>query len=390
LVHRRYLDVFIRRHIQEWLRFVTHLDRQELGVPADSRGPDVQQYVASRAPHGSPSFIRFLYSSIRIFLETDAEGHFRRRRAEGILPPAPDWIVGATSRYLDFLGLHRAVSQKTLSKRRFQLHTFGHFLDAVGLTDFGALRFRHLDDFCLQLHGRSHRTRLSYGVTLRGFARWAYGEGLVPFDLAAGTLTVRQYRDTQIPDVLSAKEVDRLLATVDRSTVMGRRDHAVLLLAARYGMRASDIRGLQLDHLDWRQRRIVFPQSKTGRVLALPLLEDVGDALLTYLQHGRPSTADRHVFIRHRAPYEPFGPNNNLPTIMAQALARAGLTDRAGSRGLYLLRRTCATQLLAAGTPLKTIGDILGHVNQASTRIYTKVDVPALRTVAVSEAEVLQ
>lgn len=388
LVDRRYLDVVVQRHVHEWLRFTSHLEQQGIGIPTDARGPEVRAYVAGRAPHGSPSFIRFLYSSIRILLETDGQGHFRRRRGEGTLARVPDWMAGPIAGYLDFLQHHLAVSDKTLTKRRCQLHLFGSFLQRLGLDRLTTLRACHLDDFCVQLHGRHHRTRLSYASTLRSFGRWAYGLGLVPVDVALGSFTARQYRDADIPDVLSQEEVERLLTSVDRSTAIGRRDYAVLMLAARYGMRPSDIRGLQLDHIDWRHQRLTFPQSKTGQVLALPLLDDVAAAVLAYLQRGRPVTVSRHVFVRHRAPFEPFAPNNNLPTIMRAALAHAGLADRDGRRGLSLLRHTCATHLMTAGASLKTIGDILGHVSTDSTRIYAKVDVDALRTVAIAEAEV--
>jgi integrase/recombinase XerD len=122
--------------------------------------------------------------------------------------------------------------------------------------------------------------------------------------------------------------------------------------------------------------------------LTLPLLPDVADALVAYLRDGRPATALRHVFVRHRAPFEPFVPDNNLATIMRGALQRAGLEARAGRRALYLLRHTLACRLLSAGCALKTIGDVLGHGSTETTREYATVDLRMLRAVAVSEAEV--
>ena len=162
----------------------------------------------------------------------------------------------------------------------------------------------------------------------------------------------------------------------------------MLLLAGRYGLRPSDIRQLLLEHVDWRHGRIALRQSKTGQVLSLPLLPDVAAALSSYLRYGRPTTDSRHVFVRHRAPFEAFVPANNLSTIMRAALGRAGLAHRHGRRGLSLLRHSLATQLLAAGQPLKAIGDILGHVRLDSTLIYAKVDLATLRTVAISPADV--
>jgi integrase len=171
---------------------------------------------------------------------------------------------------------------------------------------------------------------------------------------------------------------------------LGRRDYAILLLAARYGMRPGDIRQLSLDHIDWRGQQIALPQAKTGRPLVLPLLPEVSDALIAYLRQGRPPADCRNVFVRHLAPYEPLGPNNNLATIVQGAFRRAGLEPRDGHKGLYLFRHALASRLLGTGSSIKTIGDVLGHVHLDSTLIYTKVDLAHLKTVALSIEELLR
>src|SRR5258708_4478399 len=118
-------------------------------------------------------------------------------------------------------------------------------------------------------------------------------------------------RQAQVRDVLATEDVESVLAAVDRSRAVGRRDYAVLLLAIRYGMRPSDIRQLRLDDLHWRQGQIAIRQAKTGRPLTLPLLPEIAKAVAAYLQKGRPKTAAREVFVRHRAPFAPFVPTNN-------------------------------------------------------------------------------
>jgi integrase len=160
------------------------------------------------------------------------------------------------------------------------------------------------------------------------------------------------------------------------------------MLAARYGLRPSDIRQLRLDDVHWRQGLLTLRQCKTGRPLTLPLLPDVAAALVAYLRDGRPATAHRELFIRHRAPFEPFVAANNLNAIMRTALRQAGLAERPGRRGLYLFRHTLATRLLAAECPIKTIADVLGHVSSDTTMEYANVDLHALRRVALAEAEV--
>ena len=177
------------------------------------------------------------------------------------------------------------------------------------------------------------------------------------------------------------------MASIARQPI-GRRDYAVLLLAARYGLRPCDLRQLRLDAVGWRERMLSITQAKTGRVLILPLLPDVADALIAYLRNGRPATSARHVFVRHKAPFEPFVAANNLATIMRQALQRIGLDQREGRRGLYLLRHTLASRMLASGCPLKRIGDVLGHASTDTTMEYASVDLTALRRVAITETEV--
>jgi integrase len=210
----------------------------------------------------------------------------------------------------------------------------------------------------------------------------------VPTDLSAAAISARRHRHRGVRDVLNDDDLARLLAAVDRSSAIGRRDYAVLMLAARYGLRPSDIRQLRLEDIRWRQGLISIRQAKTGRPLVLPLLPDVTAALIAYLRDGRPPTPARQLFIRHRAPFEPFVPANNLHAIMRTALHRAGLAARPGRRGLYLFRHTLATRLLAAECPIKTIGDVLGHVSSDTTMEYANIDLHGLRRVALSEAEV--
>ena len=241
-----------------------------------------------------------------------------------------------------------------------------------------------------QLTDKGPGTRRSYASTLRGFLRWAFLRGLLERDLSPAAASVRQYRLAGIPDLLTDAEVTALLQAVDRSTALGKRDYAILLMAARFGMRPGDIRQLSLDHIDWRGQQIALPQAKTGRLLVLPLLPEVADALIAYLRHGRPKAECRNVFVRHLAPYEPFVPDNNLATIFQEALRRAKLEGRHGRKGLYLFRHTLASRLLGTGTSIKTIGDVLGHVHLDSTLVYTKVDLAHLKTVALSIEELLQ
>jgi integrase/recombinase XerD len=386
----KYLPVVVRLYLHEWVRFVRHLEDHALPLPRSVHDPEVPRYLAVRFPAGSPSRRRGIRSSIRIFLEMDADGRFPRhvlapQRATNAL------FQQAVPAYLDFLRKHQGVAAKTVSKRAFQLTLLTGYLERAGISTWQEMQPAALRTFLVtQLTNREPGTRRSYASTLRGFLRWAFLQGLLKRDLSAAAASVRQYRLTGIPDLLTDDEVAAVLRAVDRGTALGRRDYAILLLAAHFGMRPGDIRRLSLDHIDWRGQQIALPQAKTGRELLLPLLPDVSDALIAYLRQGRPTADCRNVFVRHLAPYEPLGPNNNLATIVQGAFRRAGLGPRAGRKGIYLFRHALASRLLGAGSSIKTIGDVLGHVHLDSTLIYTKVDLVHLKTVALSIEELLR
>jgi integrase/recombinase XerD len=386
----RYAPAVVRLYLHEWVRFVQFLEEPALPLPCSFHDPEVQRYLTVRFPTGSPSRRRGIRVAIRIFLDMDADGRFPRHVTTPQRVTNALFQQGAPA-YLDFLQKHRGVSPKTVSKQAFQLTLFTGYLERAGISTWKDVQPAALRTFlATQLADKEPGTRRSYASTLRGFHRWAFLQGLLERDLSAAVASVRQYRLAGIPDLLTDDEVAALLRAVDRSTALGKRDYAILLMAARFGMRPGDLRQLRLDHINWRSEQIALPQAKTGRLLVLPLLPEVSDALIAYLRHGRPPAECRNVFVRHLAPYEPFGPNNNLATIVQGALRRAELEPRHRRKGLYLFRHTLASRLLGAGNSIKTIGDVLGHVHLDSTLVYTKVDLAHLKTVALSIEELLR
>ncbi len=214
-------------------------------------------------------------------------------------------------------------------------------------------------------------------------------QGEVSGDLVEDIPKVRVPRDARIPSVWSSSDVDALLCAVNHSSPVGKRDYAILLLAVRLGMRVSDIRTLRLDHLQWEQARIEMTQTKGGRPLELPLTEEIGTALIDYLRNGRPKTHHREVFLRANAPFEPFAKNNNLHHIITTYRRRAGISLPAQSRhGMHSLRHTMASRMLEQGIPLETISGVMGHLSVETTRLYTKINIDALRSVAIDPEEV--
>ncbi len=387
LSNLKYSESCIRRYVRQWLLFTKHCADTGIDLPSSIYAREVEDYFRQRAPRADRS-CQYVRTALRIFIEADDRGNFARCMHA---PPKPttaifnEWGIP----YLRFLREHRGLAETTLQQNVLSLHKFTEFVERSGIRDLSRLNVRHVHDFCSNPGSYKPTTWAVCMSHVRCFLKYVFGREGLQGDLSFAVGGAKHFRHAGLPDVLTESELNRIFGCMDRSSPLGLRDYAVLLLAARYGMRPSDILRLCLDDIHWREGTIVFRQSKTGKPVTLPLLPDVSDALVEYLRAGRPSTTSRHLFVRHRAPFEAFGHVTSLYNIMLSALHRAGLAQRPGSRGLSLFRHTLATRMLGAHVSVKTIGDILGHTSTESTFIYTKVDVAALRSASLSIEEVL-
>jgi site-specific recombinase XerD len=235
-----------------------------------------------------------------------------------------------------------------------------------------------------QSDGRSKSMVGGLCGVLRVFLRYAHREKLIAKDLSQSIDAPRKYRLSNIPRSISWAEVERMLATVDRRDAVGKRDYAVLLLLVTYGLRSREVAALTLDDIDWERERLLVPERKAGHSTAYPLSPVVGEAIVDYLKNGRPEKADRHVFYRAMAPWDPMT-GGAISTRASHYLHKAGIAvPRSGS---HTLRHTCVQRLIDAHFPLKTIGDYVGHASPESTAIYSKVSVENLREVAIGDGE---
>lgn len=225
----------------------------------------------------------------------------------------------------------------------------------------------------------SMRTLLS---ALRAFLRYAARTQLTS-DLTCAVPSSAARKTQSIPTI-TAEEEKKLFSCIDRTTSLGKRDYAILLLALRLGLRSIDIVQLKLEDIKWRTNSIVITQQKTGRQLETPLLADVGNAIVDYLLHGRPKSQITYIFLQSMAPYAPLSPDAGLWAIVNNHMKSAGIRQGKGERrGPHLLRHSVAARLLAAETPLPLISGILGHADKDTTKIYLSTDLDHLRTCAL-------
>jgi integrase/recombinase XerD len=242
-----------------------------------------------------------------------------------------------------------------------------------GRADVSALDVAEVHEVVLREAGRlSPGATRAFVGTLRPFLRFLFVTGRVSRDLSAAVASVAGSRLASLPKAIEPAVVQALLASCDRSSPVGRRDFAVLVLLSRLGLRAAEVASMRLEDLDWRAGEVVV-RGKGGRVERLPLPGDVGAAIADYLRHGRPLTDSRAVFLRVRPPVGPMTPNAVL-FVPRTASARIGIAVV----GAHRLRHSAATAMLRGGASLRDVGQVLRHHDDVTTSIYAKVDRAAL------------
>ena len=217
---------------------------------------------------------------------------------------------------------------------------------------------------------------------MRSFLRYAQYRGEIAPELVAAVPAVAVWSTTpSLPRAISPEHAQRAIDSCDRRTSLGLRDRAVLLLLARLGLRAHEIIALQLEDCDW-DAGCLRVRSKGGCERLLPMPADVGEAIATYLKHGRPASQDRHLFLRSMAPIRGFKPGSYaIGSIVRYALQRAKVD--APHTGSHQFRHALAVRMLKRGASLAEIGEVLGHRNPQTTSIYARVDISSLRSLAL-------
>ena len=281
----------------------------------------------------------------------------------------------------DLRGLH----PETRAKRTWHAHRFLTALSPCADHEtLASLGVRDVDAYLKQLRSGLRRASIEdYTVCIRDFLRHLHRGGHTVLDLSGTVIGPRLYDHEDIPSALSPEEVQRVLeVTREDHSPIGMRDHAILMLLATYGLRAAEIVRLRLEDIDWRRDLLRVRHAKTGAYSELPLLREVGEAVLRYLQKARPRSVDRAVFLRHYAPHRSFKEGSILNCVTSARLKAAGITPR-GRKGPHAFRHARAVSLLRSGVPLKVIGDFLGHTSAEAVGVYLKLATEDLRKVGL-------
>ena len=272
------------------------------------------------------------------------------------------------------------------SKRQMRTHmeSFLGFLSANEIYDYNKITKNVILSFWDTRSKVTKGTRLYDSYFLHKFFDFLYENGYTVVDNSVFVPKVKGFNKGKIPSYYTVDELTTLLASVDRSSPIGKRDYALLLFAVRYGPRVEDIRYLKLNEIDWDKSVISYVQEKSGKRITLKLYDDVATAFIDYFKNGRPETECRNVFVRHNAPFNQFGSEDNLHYIISKYMRFAGFNDfHRRKRGLYSMRHSIAGNLLNEGTPMPTVSEVLNHSKTDTTMHYTKIAVEQMKSCAL-------
>jgi site-specific recombinase XerD len=350
-----------------WLR------RRQLSV-VDLRPALCEAFLRARAQrvrvqHGAAATLRLFLA----YLEQEA-----------VIAPAPSSCTAPVAllkaRYEAYLHHDRGLSVVTGVRHWCVLGPFLHQRFGTGAIEPQAITVEDVTRYVTaQLPARSPASAQLQASILRSFFRFLWRTGQTRVDLSAAIPSVRRWRLVDVPKYLTPDAVAQVLDACDRSSAIGRRDYAILLLLARLGLRGGEVVRLELDDIDWHAGELLV-RGKGAVRSRLPLPCDVGETVAAYLQRDRPRCVTRHVFVRARAPHRGFGHPSSVSTLVRVAITRAGV--RAPMHGAHLLRHSLATELLRRGASMAAIGDVLRHQHPQTTEIYAKVDLTRLRLLA--------
>ena len=235
------------------------------------------------------------------------------------------------------------------------------------------------DAILRQFEGTSSKQAQGLTTAFRAYLRHLASTSQCDAGLLGAVSTARTWALAALPQYLPQEDIERAIATCDPSTAVGVRNRAILVLLARLGLRAGEVSRLRLNDMDWARARLVV-SGKYRVISALPLPQDVGDALLEYIERVRPRVDEEKVFLRTLGAPRPLD-DHSISTVARRALRRAGV-HRPGRRGAHAFRHSVATGLVRSGATLDLVGALLRHRAPASTAIYAKVDVAMLKEVA--------
>jgi integrase/recombinase XerD len=291
-------------------------------------------------------------------------------------PQSPQKILQSYREYIEqVVGLAPSTCQN-------HLRDVAGFLEAVpirGVKELAALSPIQLTSY-LSLRSVDYAPASLRQVAgaLRQFLRFSQQQGWIEQSLSLAVPQIACRAGNDLPAYLTTPQLTQLLDSCDTQTADGQRDRAIILCLARLGLRAGELAALELHDIGWRQGTLRLAHTKNGSSAQLPLLEEVGQALASYLRNGRPDYGHPQIFLLDSPP-RPMN-RHAISGVVQRGLRRCGI--ELPRPGAHLLRHTLASHLVQKGASLKEVADLLRHHHVNSASVYAHIDLPALQALA--------
>lgn len=315
--------------------------------------------------------------SIVVLDDMLTHGHVRKRTFTPVVHALPGEIGAGMEKLIAHLSNLRR-SKSTIGSYRLYLSNFLAFLDEMGVRHIGSITEHDILSYVSSLTANKVNAVSALRVMFRFWKDEHITENRFE-DLFEG---LHAHRKERIPSFYTATEVVEIEKSVSRSSGVGKRNYAMLLLASRLGLRAADIAGLKFSNIDWDRNMITLKMQKTDKLIELPLLADVGNAIVDYLRYGRHKSPLPNVFLSERAPYVAAS-RATVSAAIGQIICKSGVSTSGRHHGPHSMRHSLASAMLQDGTMLPVISESLGHRSTQTTLTYLKIDVRSLRKCAL-------
>lgn len=293
----------------------------------------------------------------------------------------PESFKPSTDAYFEYR-MKIGIADKSIQISTLHLERFFSFLIKRGITEPSQVSIKIIYEFLESLSAFEKPTVNHTMRTVRYYLKYCFENGFSNQELFSKLPNVHYNRQSRLPSSYSSDEVDALLKSIDHGNPCGKRDYAIILLISRLGLRSSDVANLRFPNIDWENDVIRLIQKKTGNPIELPLLEDVGGAIINYLKNARPKTESDFVFVMQKPPFTEFKPSC-VGSLVRHHLQKSGVRIEGRKQGSHTLRHSLASRLLEHEIPFPIISEILGHTNTETTMAYLRIDVPDLKKCAL-------
>lgn len=369
----------------EWRKFFQYAAEKEVADYTSELAEEYLEFRSAPIPTDGSSIThhgKVIRRHIRALDDFVMFGHIRHGNTRNCIFPLG--LEEAAEAY--FKENEGILSRETLKIYRRHLYKLALFLNDIGVSRWEDIQANNISSYITTFFGYDQCTVHVRLCSLRSFLRFFYEMGYHQQDMSVFIPKFQVTKERHVPTVWEPDDIKKIIACIDRGNPVGQRDYAIVLLATVLGMRVGDIRDLKFREIDWEAKKICYVQNKNQQRQELPLFDELGWALITYLQNGRPQSDSEYIFVRHIPPYGHFSEHSSFWYLIRRYVQLAGLPPQMRG-GLHSLRHSLASTLLKQETPLPVISGILGHADTKSTNTYLKIDMSMLKRCAQSFGE---